>query len=139
MEELQCYKKQVMEIFQSDLDNPFAGIRFDAEVRECYAKNPFHMDDRNHMNTYMFSHMLRTSSKRSGTNNKSSQPTLKHPSTVCDNWNLGKCPDPCKWQRKHGLCSECGGKHQAQDNKECKTRVQARARARASTCAGSSS
>jgi hypothetical protein len=137
--ELQRYKKQVMDIFQSDPDNPLAGIRFDAEVRERYAKNPFHMDDRNRTNTYMFSHMLRTSSKRSGGQIKSSQPNQKRPSTVCDNWNLGKCSDPCKWQRKHGVCSECGGKHQAQDVEECKTRVQARSRARASSRAGTSS
>jgi hypothetical protein len=136
--ELQRYKKQVMDVFQSDPDNPLAGIRFDAEVRERYAKNPFHMDDRNHTNTYMFSHMLKSSSKRS-TPIKSSQSNPKRPSTVCDNWNLGKCPDPCKWQRKHGLCSECGGKHQAQDNEECRTLVQARARARASNRAGTSS
>jgi hypothetical protein len=138
VEELQRYKKQVLDVFQSDPDNPLAGIRFDAEVRERYAKNPFHMDDRNRTNTYMFSHMLRSSSKRSGPI-KSSQPNPKRTSTICDNWNLGKCPDPCKWQRKHGLCSECGGKHQAQDNDECRTQVQARARARASTRAGTSS
>jgi hypothetical protein len=138
VDELQRYKKQVMDIFQSDSDNPLAGIRFDAEVRERYAKNPFHMDDRNRTNTYMFSHMLRTSSKRPAPT-KFSQPNPKRPSTVCDNWNLGKCTDPCKWQRKHGVCSECGGKHQAQDNEECKTLVQARARARASSRGGTSS
>jgi hypothetical protein len=137
--ELQRYKKQVMDIFQSDPDNPLAGIRFDAEVRERYAKNPFHMDDRNRTNTYMFSHMLRTSTKRSVGSVKSSQPNQKRTSTVCDNWNLGKCSDPCKWQRKHGVCSECGGKHQAQDVEECKSRVQARSRARASSRAGTSS
>ena len=138
VDELQRYKKQVMDIFQSDLDNPLAGIRFDAEVRERYAKNPFHMDDRNRTNTYMFSHMLRTSSKRSASS-KPSPSNPKRATTVCDNWNLGKCSDPCKWQRKHGMCSECRGKHQAQDNEECKTRVQARARARASSRAGTSS
>jgi hypothetical protein len=136
--ELQRYKKQVMEMFQSDPDNPLAGIRFDAEVRERYAKNPFHMDDRNRTNTYMFSHMLRTSSKRPGSI-KSSQSNPKRPSAICDNWNLGKCPDLCKWQRKHGVCSECGGKHQAQDNEACKTHVQAQSRARAASHSGTSS
>jgi hypothetical protein len=137
-DELQRYKKQVMDVFQSDPDNPQAGIRFDAEVRERYAKNPFHMDDRNRTNTYMFSHMLRTTSKRTPTS-RSPQTNSKRTPIVCDNWNLGKCSDPCKWQRKHGQCSECGGNHQAKDNNECKTLVQSRASARAATRKGSSS
>jgi hypothetical protein len=97
VDELQHYKKKVMDIFQSDPDNPLAGIRFNTEVWERYAKNPFHMDDHNRTNTYMFSHMLRTSLKHSGLS-KSSQSNPKHTMTVCDNWNLGKCSDLCKWQ-----------------------------------------
>src|SRR5271163_1046520 len=48
------------------------------------------------------------------------------PMVPCQNWSLGICLDPCPNNRKHGICSECRGRHKARDQPACFTSLEAR-------------
>ena len=56
--ELQEYRKVVMELFRAVPNRPSIAIRFDLDVRDRYAKRPFHMDDRSQLNVPLISQML---------------------------------------------------------------------------------
>lgn len=47
-----------MELFRTVPTNIQTGIRFDADVRERYAKKPFHLDDRSRLQVPMFAQIL---------------------------------------------------------------------------------
>ncbi|KAJ6548259.1 hypothetical protein B0H10DRAFT_1851416, partial [Mycena sp. CBHHK59/15] len=120
--ELSGYLRVVTDLFRAVPHDPMVASRFDAEARDKYAKSPYHMDNRNKHNLTLLAQMLRPapggqkagSSKRAG--------------TVCENWNLGFCHDPCEYCRMHGTCSECGDSHRAKDNDKCLAALQARRR-----------
>jgi hypothetical protein len=130
VDELQEYRKLIMEMFQATPEDPSIAIKFDADIRERYAKGPFHMDDvathRIPMLKQVFYSKDRSSTKRSGS---SEGPPSKRVFSVCENWNLGKCVNtPCAFRRKHGLCSECGKDHRAKDVDACFSQLNARRR-----------
>ena len=135
--ELQEYRKVVMELFRAVSNRPSIAIRFDLDVRDRYAKRPFHMDDRSQLNVPLLSQMLFGSSSPSS----SKRPTgssfgfspSKRATVPYINWNKGFCQDSdlCPNRRLHGKCSECGGGHRAKDNPECQASLQTRTRERA--------
>lgn len=134
--ELQEYRKVVMELFRAVPSRPSIAIRFDLDVRDRYAKRPFHMDDRSQLNIPLLSQMLFGTSSPSGPKRVASSSTGQFPSkraTVpCVNWNKGFCQDSdlCPNRRLHGRCCECGGGHRAKENQECQASLQARTRER---------
>ena len=116
--ELQGYRRIVTEVFRTVPHRPIVAIRFDADVRERYSKNPFHMDDRNRINLPLVAQLFQTSEpvKRTAT---SSSGSSKRAAVICQNWNANRCTDPCSGGRRHGFCSQCGGKHRAIDHNPC--------------------
>jgi hypothetical protein len=126
-EELQGYRRIVMELFRAVPHDPSIAISFDADVRARYAKEPFRMDDRNQINVPLFAQMFNTTQapvKRPGPSALFANNT-KCANILCINWNYGCCMDPCKNRCKHGDCSECGRKHQARDSPTCYAALQA--------------
>ena len=86
------------------------------------------MDDRNRINVPLFAQMFNTAHapvKHPGSSTLSAN-NPKHANVPCINWNYGHCADPCKNRRKHGNCSECGGKHCARDDPTCFATLQAK-------------
>jgi hypothetical protein len=134
--ELVQYRNIVMDLFRG-ADEALA-IKFDADVRARYAKNPFRMDDQNLLNKPLFSQMFLAS--RAGSSNRfspyprpgglgagSSAASAPRAQTVCDNWNFGKCEEtPCRNRRRHGVCSECSGSHRAKEIDACFTKLKRR-------------
>jgi hypothetical protein len=134
--ELKEYRKVVMELFRAVPNRPSIAIRFDLDVRDRYAKRPFHMDNRSFLNVPLFSQMVFGTSIPSGSKRPSGSlsgfsPT-KRANVPCVNWNKGFCQDSelCPNHRLHGKCCECGGGHRAKDNPECQAALQTRARER---------
>jgi hypothetical protein len=130
--ELQTYRQVVMELFRAAPERPQLAIQFDLEVRDRYAKKPFHMDDRSQHNIPLLAQMFRSASSPLSKSNKrgsssSSTVSSKRADTPCRNWSLGKCNDPCTNRRKHGVCCICGEKHRAKENELCLASLQARA------------
>jgi hypothetical protein len=144
--ELLKYRKIVMDLFRAIPSQPAIAFRFDVDVRDRYAKHPFRMDDRSHLDLPLFSQMLfgsaAPSNKRTSVAS-SSMSSSKRATVPCLNWNKGFCQDSdlCPNRRLHGKCSECGGNHRAKDNSECQVALQAHSRERAAddSRAGSSS
>jgi len=129
--ELQAYRQVVMELFRAAPGRAELAIHFDAEVRDRYAKKPFHMDDRSQLNIPLLAQMFRSASspsskgvKRSSTSSSSSK---KRADVPCRNWSLGRCDDPCANRRKHGVCCICGEQHRAKDNEQCLSTLRNRA------------
>lgn len=116
--ELQNYRKIIVEVFRTVLFHPGAAICFNADVRAWYVKEPFHMDDRSCLQVPMVAQLVNVSSfstKRPLTASGTSYPSAKRANDPCINWNWARCETPCAFWRKHGKCSECGGRHQAKD------------------------
>jgi hypothetical protein len=134
--ELKEYQKIVMELFHAVPSRPSIAIQFDLDIRDRYAKWPFHMDDRSHLNVPLFSQMVFGTSTPSGSKRPSGLSPRFSPSKCvsvpCINWNKGFCQDSdlCLNCQLHGKCSECGGGHRAKDNPECQAALQTRARER---------
>ena len=129
--ELQGYQRMVTDLFRTVLHDPLIAIGFDVEARDRYAKSPFRLDDRTQLNVPLLAHMFQGSSpsskKRSNPMASSSSPS-KCSSVPCRNWNMGICEAPCPNGRRHGVCCECEGQHQAKDEPVCNTLLQARPR-----------
>ena len=134
--ELREYQKVVMELFQAVLNRASIAIRFDLDVRDHYAKQPFHMDDQSQLNVPLLSQMLFGTSPPSGSKghaiSSSAFSPLKCATVPCFNWNKGFCQDSsiCPTRQLHGKCSECRGGHRVRDNPECKASIQTRTRER---------
>jgi len=129
--ELRGYLKIVGDVFRAAPRDPHAAINFDAEVRKRYEQSPYRLDDRNQVQlpllTQMFQAGARASAGKRGSGPPSTSSTpSKRSATVCYNWNLGFCEDPCPNRRKHGACSECGGQHRAKDIDSCFAALHAR-------------
>lgn len=125
-EELRNYTKIVRDLFRAVPANPLVAINFDIDVRGRYAKEPFLMDDRTQVNIPLFAQMFnsaQTAVKRSAPSSMSYNP--KRINDLCINWNFDNCQEPCPGRRKHGDCSECGGRHRAKDVPSCYSALQA--------------
>jgi hypothetical protein len=98
---------------------PSLVILYDMSARERYARRPYRLDDRREHSTASLDivSMANGSAKRSSTFESRSAKRLE---VVCNNWNLGRCHEtPCRNQRMHDVCSECGGEHRACDVSGC--------------------
>ncbi|EDR09773.1 uncharacterized protein LACBIDRAFT_325572 [Laccaria bicolor S238N-H82] len=120
LNELNTYQDMVIELFRAAPYDPFVTINVDAEARDRYARSPYQMDDRSRFQLPLLSQMLR---KREATDTMGPS---KRAAVPCQNWSLGICTDPCVFRRKHGICSECGGKHKARDHETCLSSLEAR-------------
>ncbi|KAF6744033.1 hypothetical protein DFP72DRAFT_930593 [Ephemerocybe angulata] len=156
--ELDGYRVIIERLFRALPHFPTAGINVDADARRNYAKGRFRMDERPAHDETILVHMFDASRRAggsSGGNGGSSSgggashvgsgankralgpgsvgplPPSKRPTlgTICRNWNLGLCGEPCVGQRRHGLCIECGGGHKARDVEACGAALAARKRA----------
>ncbi len=140
-DELDAFKRLILKIFRARRSEPHLAIQIDHDVREEYAKSPFHLDDRTHSDIPLFTHLTNSStsqaaaSKRPGSLMARLAPA-KRVAVVCENWNFGRCDDPCRGARKHGECSECGAKHRAKDTSQCLASLQARRGRRSRTGSG---
>src|ERR1700722_2095149 len=128
--ELADYREFVVELFRAVPSEPSVAINFDADARDRYGKGAYRMDDRNKLNVPLFSQMFsggrsaRSYGKRASA---TGYPPGKRALEICENWNLGRCFEtPCKGRRKHGICSECGDKHQAKGVPTCASQLWAR-------------
>jgi len=120
LNELNTYQDMVVELFRAVPYDPFVAINVDAEARDRYARSPYRMDDRNRFQLPLLSQMLR---KREAVDTMGPS---KRATIPCQNWSLGICSDPCTFRCKHGICSECGGKHKARDHETCLSSLEAR-------------
>src|SRR5271155_735993 len=121
IQELQGYQEMVVDLFRAASTDPTVAIQFDIEARDRYARTPYHMDDRSRLHLPLLSQMFQKCNmdiQESSSN--------KRPLVPCQNWSLGICLDPCPNNRKHGICSECGGRHKARDQPACFTSLEAR-------------
>lgn len=130
-DELDGYERMVINIFRVSPHNPLGGIQFDSETRQRYAKSPFRMDDKDESHLSILSQLYRASSQVENNKHKRAVDAVgssrqKRATTICNNWNLGFCEDPCPNRRKHGVCCECGGRHAAREASSCLAQVQAR-------------
>jgi len=129
--ELQGYRQIVTDVFRASPNNPSIAIEFDGEVRDRYAKHPFHMDDRNQLNLPLMTQLFRAAGASTTGNSlkraaSPSLPSAKRTDVPCRNWSWGRCQDPCPNRRKHGICCICGENHQAKDNEACSIVLHAR-------------
>jgi len=120
LNELNTYQDMVIELFRAAPYEPFVAINVDAEARDRYARSPYRMDDRSRFQLPLLLQMLR---KRDAVDTMGPS---KRAAVPCQNWSLGICADPCAFRRKHGICSECGGKHKARDHETCLSSLEAR-------------
>jgi hypothetical protein len=121
-QELQSYCEMVVDLFRAAPFDPSVAIQFDLEARDRYARNPYRMDDRGRLHLPLLAQMFR---KREMADH-SSDTSAKRATVPCQNWNRGICSDPCVNRRRHGICCECGGRHQAQDKESCHSSLEAR-------------
>ena len=141
--ELNSYKRLILKLFRARRLEPHLAILVDHDVREDYAKSPFHLDDRAHSDIPLFTHLVSSSpaqtssGKRAGSLMARIAPA-KRAAVVCENWNFGRCDDPCRASRKHGTCSECGAGHRAKDAVQCLRSLQTRRGRRVRTDGGPS-
>ena len=120
LNKLNTYHDMVIELFRAAPYEPSVAINVDAEARDRYACSPYRMDDHSRFQLPLLSQML---CKREAADTMG---PLKRAAVPCQNWSLGICSNPCAFRRKHGICSECGGKHKARDHERCLTSLEAR-------------
>ncbi|KDQ59561.1 hypothetical protein JAAARDRAFT_205592 [Jaapia argillacea MUCL 33604] len=109
IKELDVYRGIVMELFHASPANIQLAIRFDADVRDRYSKNPFHMDDRNRVQVALFTQMCASPSSPFIGQKRASSFTpgpSKRAAQVCDNWNNGVCVEPCRAKLHSKLVAE---------------------------------
>jgi hypothetical protein len=136
--ELDFYRKFIIRIFRSSQDDRSRAIIVDSDIREYYAKAPFRMDDPMLLNPFLWYRIMSGGKKDSSAGSGGSNSTLskrigsssapnpaKKRKVPCINWNLNRCPDPCRNGRKHDTCSECGQGHRAADVEACKSGLEA--------------
>ncbi|EDQ98591.1 uncharacterized protein LACBIDRAFT_298826 [Laccaria bicolor S238N-H82] len=121
-EELQSYCDMVIDLFRAAPFDPSVAIQFDIEARDRYARNPYRMDDRSRLHLPLLAQMFR---KREMADHSFDAPA-KRAAVPCQNWNQGICSDPCVNRRRHGICCECGGRHQAREKESCNSSLEAR-------------
>lgn len=103
-------------------------IHFNIEARDCYARSPYHLDERNQLHIPLLVQLFRGTS--SG-NKHDLEPSTTPPTCAavpCQNWSLELCDDPCSNRRKHGVCSECGKEHRSKDVESWHASLQERRR-----------
>nr|VWO95230.1 N/A [Ganoderma boninense] len=55
--ELDAYKRIILNVFRARRSEPLIAIHIDRDVREDYAKSPFHLDDRTRSDIPLFTHL----------------------------------------------------------------------------------
>lgn len=121
-QELEAYKRFVMDLFRAIPQNPAMAIAFDVEARDRYSKTPYLMDDRLQLNSPLIAVQFHSSPSAASSKRLIGPPaatTTKRSKIICENWNADRCSDPCINSRRHGECCECGGKHRAIDSSDC--------------------
>ncbi|THU89308.1 hypothetical protein K435DRAFT_678301, partial [Dendrothele bispora CBS 962.96] len=127
-EELAAYKASIISLFCASPD-PARAIRIDKEVRECYARSPFELDQSDTFHLPLLSELLHASPSSLSAGLQHRLPS--GPKSICENWNLDFCKaEKCPQGRIHGICSECGSQHRAKDSSACFDLLSARHRAR---------
>ena len=140
--ELASYRELVTNMFRAT-PSPYPAIKYDRDTRERYSRQPFRLDScKDILPIALLSQLLPfnqgPSSSSSGSKRRSGdsqEGRRKRSETICQNWNLGTCEgDSCRFGRRHNVCSECSGPHQAKDRSDCysalnKRRQQQRANA----------
>ena len=121
-QELQSYCEMVIDLFRAAPLNPSVAIQFDIEARDHYARNPYRMDDRGRLHLPLLAQMFQKCEMA----DHSHDTPAKRATVPFQNWNRGICFDPCVNRRKHGICCECGGKHQAREKEPCHSSLEAR-------------
>jgi hypothetical protein len=129
-DELAAYQQYITNMFRA-VPDPKSAINFDLEVRDRYSKSPFRLDVESNYHFSLLSQLFRASTSSSSLGKRaqsglSSGQQSKVRTVPCQNWNFGKCSDPCPNRRLHGICSECGLKHRARDNSTCDILLQAK-------------
>ena len=120
-QELQSHCEMVIDLFRAAPFDPSVAIQFDMEARDRYARNPYRMDDRSRLHLRLLPRMFR---KREMADHSFNTPA-KRATVPCQNWNRGICSDPCVNQRRHGICCECGGRHQVREKELCHSSLEA--------------
>ncbi|KAE9407648.1 hypothetical protein BT96DRAFT_800015, partial [Gymnopus androsaceus JB14] len=129
-EELAIYRSNIMEYFRSG--DPSIAIRIDKDARSKAANSPFDLSSQDNFRTLLLKELLHVSSKKrsvpapTSTSPASSSHSAKRLDTPCILWNEDRCSEPCKNNRKHGYCSECGEQHKAIDSSSCYTKLTTR-------------
>ncbi|KAF8814810.1 hypothetical protein BYT27DRAFT_7081763 [Phlegmacium glaucopus] len=124
-DELQNYRAIIIDFFRATPHNSSIAIQFDIEVRDRYARSPYHLDNRDMLHIPLLTQLFRGSNSSFKRDSDSSYPsTSKRAMVPCQNWSLGICDDPCLNRRRHGVCSECGGRHRAKEVDGCREKLQ---------------
>ncbi|KNZ72386.1 hypothetical protein J132_03477 [Termitomyces sp. J132] len=121
-DELSKYQSKIVDFCQHIPNGAPIAICFDADTRDCYARNPFRMDEDHKLHVPFLAQLLSSASNSVGTKWSASyhQSPHKRLVAVCQNWNLGICSlDSCPGGRCHNICCECNGTHKARDVEEC--------------------
>ena len=132
--ELASYRELITSMFRAT-SSPYPAIKYDRDSPEKYARQPYRLDSsKDVLPLPLLSQLLSSnqSSSLSISGNKrrsgdSQESRRKRTETICQNWNLGACEgDPCHYNRRHNVCSECSGPHQAKDRADCFTALNKR-------------
>lgn len=129
-QELQKYRRTIIDLFRATPYNTSVAIYFDIEARDRYARSPYHLDDKEQLQVPLLVQFFcgtASQHKRDSDSDSSNIPS-KRSTVPCQNWSLGFCDDPCSNRRKHGVCSECGGQHRVKEFTECLEKLQERRR-----------
>lgn len=127
--ELSSYRELIVSMFRAT-SSALPAIRYDRESRERYSRQPYRLDSsKDVLPLPLLSQLLSqvaasapSSSGRKRRSSSSQEGPRKRSETICRNWNLGNCEvDPCRYNRRHNECCECGGSHRAKDKGECLT------------------
>ncbi|KAM5540367.1 hypothetical protein V8D89_005825 [Ganoderma adspersum] len=91
--ELDAYKRLILKLFRARRSEPHVAILIDHDVREDYAKSPFHLDDRAHSDVPLFTHLVSSSPSQASTGKRPGSlmariAPAKRATVVCENWNF---------------------------------------------------
>ncbi|KAM5534196.1 hypothetical protein V8D89_012103 [Ganoderma adspersum] len=99
--ELDSYKRLILKLFRARHSKPHLAILVDHNVREDYAKSPFHLDDRAHSDIPLFTHLVSSSPAQSSSGKRPGSlmariAPVKRATVVCENWNFGRASGASK-------------------------------------------
>ncbi|KAE9396983.1 hypothetical protein BT96DRAFT_823890, partial [Gymnopus androsaceus JB14] len=120
--ELATYRSNIREYFHSG--DASITICIDKDARSKAANSPFDLSSQDNFRTLLLKELLQRSAPApTSTSPASSSRSAKRLDTPCILWNGERCSEPCKNNRKHGYCSECGEQHKAIDSSTCYTKL----------------
>lgn len=85
--ELSKYRVRILDLCRSIQNGASIAIRFNADMQDRYAKNPFHMDDNNEHQVPFLAQLIGSPSSSAGTKHSASSQFTprKRPSAICQN------------------------------------------------------